>query len=237
MKRIFTLLTLIGLTGSAWAQCTPDASNTTDLITPSPQDLNTNLEVGIPYDETITLNVPADTTIFILTVDIDSVTISNVNGLPSGINYQCQNSNCSTPGGQQGCVSIFGTPDQAGTYNVILDITVHTASTTLPQTETITVIVSEPNSVANLTAEQVGLTVYPNPVKESANVRFNMSSESEVSVRVFNVLGGVVYQSQELGSVGVNSIELPSQSWNAGYYLLNIEIDGKQFNQKFSIIR
>jgi hypothetical protein len=236
MKRIFTLLALVGLTGTAWAQCTPDASNTSDLIYPAPQDLNTDLEVGVAYDETITLNVPADTTIFI-SVDIDSVTISNVSGLPSGINYQCQNSTCSTPGGQQGCVSIFGTPDQAGTYTVNLEITVHTALTTLPQTETITVVVSEPNSVANLTAEQVGLTVYPNPVKESANVRFNMSSESEVSVRVFNVLGGVVYQSQEIGSVGVNSIVLPSQSWNAGYYLLNIEIDGKQFNQKFSIIR
>ena len=129
MKQIFTLILIAFTTTYSWAQCSPDP-NATGIISPSPDSLDgTILEEGIYFEDTITINVPADTTVPTLgVVTIDSINVTNISGLPIGMTYACQNATCSTPGGAQGCVALYGTPQQAGSYTVTLNYTIYSST-------------------------------------------------------------------------------------------------------------
>ena len=53
---------------------------------------------------------------------VDSITLVNVNGLPSGISLSCNSSNCSYEGDTVGCVDIFGTTNSIGLHPISFDI-------------------------------------------------------------------------------------------------------------------
>lgn len=53
---------------------------------------------------------------------VDSITLVNVNGLPSGINLSCNSSNCSYVGDTVGCADIFGTTNSIGQHPISFDI-------------------------------------------------------------------------------------------------------------------
>jgi len=106
--------------------CAPDPQYTQPGIYP---DSITNLDSGIvniAYSDTITVIVPLDTISSICPcggcipcVDIDSIVLTNITGLPPGLSYQCVPPSCAFPGGTSGCVLISGTPTVAGTYNLL----------------------------------------------------------------------------------------------------------------------
>jgi len=239
MKQIFTLILIAFTTTYSWAQCTPDP-NSSGLISPSPGSLDgTTLEEGIYYEDTITLNVPADTLLpFVGLVTIDSINIASITGLPAGVTYGCQNATCSTSGGAQGCIAIYGTPQQAGTYNVNITFTVFNSG--LSRTESITLEVTNPGGatgVSEILAEQLALTLYPNPANSDVAVRYHLLEQEQVEVKVYNLLGGIVYQQNTQGTAGVNAMNIPASDWPAGYYLVSLVVNGQQFNQKLSVIR
>ena len=53
---------------------------------------------------------------------VDSITLVNVNGLPTGINLSCNSSNCSFEGDTVGCADIFGTTNMIGQHPISFDI-------------------------------------------------------------------------------------------------------------------
>ncbi len=133
MKRIFfTIIAFLALVPSGFSQC-PDPSITGMGFYP-PADQLPCIERGLPYSEVIQINLPAtfDTSLFgiAVTVTINTVTINNITGQPTGINYTCTPTNCQFPGGGAGCINLSGTTnDPAGTYNLAVSIT---ANVTVP---------------------------------------------------------------------------------------------------------
>ena len=132
---IFSILTVF----TSFSQCTPDFVYTSlglpGVYPPSIQIPNSPIPTGIAegslgsnYNQTLTLIVLEDTTLDIgfllpaaavtamnvagistvMTVDINHVTF-DIQGLPSGINSQCDISNCQYPSGIDGCVKLSGT--------------------------------------------------------------------------------------------------------------------------------
>lgn len=143
------ILTLIlsAWTSNATAQCTPDP-NATGLVYPD------TLQTACPnqfYDVTLTLNIPADTTILVggfnVTATIDSVQLDSLLGLPSGLSFQCFPASCVFPGGSQGCVRVYGTPTDTGEFDITIAGTIYaiafgsaqTFSDILPAQQTLTV--------------------------------------------------------------------------------------------------
>lgn len=114
---------------SANAQCTPDPQFTSVGFHP---DSITGLPIACEsaaYNETITIISPVDTVLAGFTIAVDSVHISNVSGLPTGLVADCQNPNCSwlpviNPAS---CLSINGTPGvgTAGTYPLVITYDVY----------------------------------------------------------------------------------------------------------------
>ena len=85
--------------------------------------------------------------------------------------------------------------------------------------------------------ESVGLNLYPNPSIGKVNIDFNLSAQSNVSVVVTDMLGRTVetipstsYQTGETTLVvGANN------AYQAGVYLVNINIDGQHIAKKVII--
>ncbi|MEL6697859.1 MAG: T9SS type A sorting domain-containing protein [Bacteroidota bacterium] len=101
--------------------CTPDTSFSAPGIYPS--TLPTICE-GSPYDQTITFVIPADTLLagFGL-VDIDSIALNGIIGLPNGLSFSCNPTSCNLPGGAASCVNITGTATDTGTFLLDLNVT------------------------------------------------------------------------------------------------------------------
>ena len=53
---------------------------------------------------------------------VDSLKLVSVIGLPNGISWFCNNSNCSWLGDDVGCIELFGTPTVGGVYDLIFQI-------------------------------------------------------------------------------------------------------------------
>ena len=53
---------------------------------------------------------------------VDSITLVNVNGLPTGISLSCNSSNCSYEADTVGCADIFGTTNLIGQHPISFDI-------------------------------------------------------------------------------------------------------------------
>jgi len=119
------------------SQCIPDTSisNSTwglwpDTIQNLPNAIitlnyNTVLQLKTPITVDEVVDQPVD--VGGLTLDltgwpVDSLKLVNVIGLPSGITWSCDNSNCSWLGDDVGCIELFGTPTVGGVYDLTFQI-------------------------------------------------------------------------------------------------------------------
>jgi hypothetical protein len=139
MKRIiFTTLSLLllGLYSNA-QNCTPATGLPADFVgvypvseyylpcdTIIPMDAAAN--VNCPYEFTFTAFVPTTIESGGLTLDAQNVVINSVDGLPNGLTWACEPSNCVFPAGQAGCMVISGIPnDVLGNYELAVSATVN----------------------------------------------------------------------------------------------------------------
>ncbi|MBI9037815.1 MAG: T9SS type A sorting domain-containing protein [Bacteroidales bacterium] len=81
------------------------------------------------------------------------------------------------------------------------------------------------------------LNIFPNPFSKTTEVDFNLSEQQDVSLCVFNIIGEIVYKSDE-GKIeaGNHKIKINRKNLIAGVYFLRISIGKKVVTQKFSII-
>ncbi|MDP5172022.1 MAG: T9SS type A sorting domain-containing protein [Bacteroidia bacterium] len=119
------LLTLPML-GSAQV-CVPDPAFTAPGIYPPTLPAAC---VGLPYNTSLTLVVPVDTTVALppfgtFTLPIDSIVLDNILGLPAGFTLGCNPSSCGVAGGASGCINISGTPTMADTIDLEVAITIY----------------------------------------------------------------------------------------------------------------
>lgn len=74
----------------------------------------------------------------------------------------------------------------------------------------------------------VSIDVYPNPIKESFNVKFNLAQDGSASLRVFDLSGKVLVQ-ENMGTyqAGSHLYEVNSSDFEAGIYLVEV-ISGQE---------
>jgi len=71
--------------------------------------------------------------------------------------------------------------------------------------------------------EGLHLSVFPNPVSETAALSFVLGSDEAGSVEVFDALGRQVYHSGEQNFVqGPNLVQLPAAGWSKGVYIVRL---------------
>jgi hypothetical protein len=69
--------------------------------------------------------------------------------------------------------------------------------------------------------------VYPNPARETVNVRYWADTAGDLSLQLLNESGQSVRQQIQSVTAGENLINLPVQDLNRGFYILSL-IQGQQ---------
>jgi hypothetical protein len=83
----------------------------------------------------------------------------------------------------------------------------------------------------------VNLNLYPNPSEGKINIDFNLSEQHTIAVNITDLLGRVVdIVNTKLYHVGETSLTIGADNtYKAGIYLVNIDIDGQRISKKVLI--
>ncbi len=244
--KIFTACISIFLINSfVNAQCTPDLSIVNTGVYPA---ILPDARVGQTYAEILQFHVTKDTMVTIpifgtTKANVDSFTIVQVNGIPNGMSFQCNTTNCTIPGGGNGCADIKGTPTQKGVYplEIILKIKVSIgilgSQTVYDTLNAYTLTVNGGVSVKNVNQnENFDYQIFPNPIK---NNQFNLSvwnkNSNHCTVKVFNIQGALVAMQLINLNTGFNQQNIQLEGIAKGIYLLQIENEKNQFHEKIVV--
>jgi len=72
-------------------------------------------------------------------------------------------------------------------------------------------------------AESGNLLLYPNPVRDNLQVRYESSSEENITITIINIQGAVVFQQIMKSQAGTNDVNIPVLTFQKGMYLCRIQ--------------
>jgi hypothetical protein len=233
----------IGATVAKAQVCTPDPLVLLAGIPgvyPNPL-ITSNLAAGdqnVPYTERFTMVVPEDTTIDLssyigfpfpaITVSVNYQTVTAITGLPSGLNYTCDLSNCQWAGGINGCIQVAGTPTQGGTFNIGMTTAYNV---TVPQQVPViggsAIDVPIPGLGWTMDVTAVGVRDAqtnslwiaqnaPNPFHGTTKITYHAPKPSAIQFVVTDLMGKVMHTEQMRATAGDNTISFDATDLAAG---------------------
>ena len=96
---------------------------------------------------------------------------------------------------------------------------------TLNLTASITTGINELNNV-----QENSLNIYPNPMNGNCFINFNAPAQSSTTIKLYDITGSLIAQSQEVLSKGNHSFSL--SGLNSGIYLIKIESENFSYLEK-----
>lgn len=248
MRLIFYVLTTLFSAGLTFGQtCTPLQSwADTVEIGAYPDTLVNFPDAGVDvfYSTDLNFKVPdavtdkLDPSGNFVGNEIVSFVVNSVDGIPEGINFNCNATNCEYLGGENGCANIFGTPTTPGTYDIVINITATINLVLVPglpptpvdQDTEFTgykIVVQEDLSTSVISLDE--LAVYPNPFNNELIIS-NPNNET-LAIQLINSLGEVVLVDQ------INELEknLDTSSLPSGVYTL--VSSNNKLNQQIKVVK
>ena len=189
--RHIIFLALVSLAVTVQAQnCTPD---TTIKVAGFYPNKLADGNVGTPYSQTVMVLSFKDTSVVVggskQKVTIDSLKLTKVIGLPTGMGYLCFEPRCIYLPSKVRCIKLSGTPTASGVFPLKFAITAYAKVNGF-------IPVSQPDTIKNFSITITGGTaqitensttairVYPNPVTNQIFV-----SGCKVTPQIYNALG------------------------------------------------
>lgn len=251
MKKLLLVLVTALAGAGANAQCTPNPLYADSVFGVWP-DTTENFASGILgqfYTDTLNLIVPQDAELIdpeFPAIDIDSIQLVAVQGLPPGLTVNCNSqtpASCTYLPSQLGCGLIEGTPTATGTYPIQLDVLAW-FTFLFPQSQEVSftgyeIVVSD-NNTAVLALSGAGITQVrnvPNPFTARTTIEFNASRTGAARVRVFNLVGEEMWDDLVQTKVGVNKVVFEGAEFPAGVYLYKIESGSDTYTGRMALQR
>ena len=238
---------------TSYSQCTPDFLYTSlgipGVYPPPIQIPNIPVPTGISegnvgsnYNQTITVIVLQDTTLdvgsflpaaavaamnlagisTVMNVGVNYITF-DVQGLPNGLSYQCDNSNCEYSSGSDGCIKLSGSPTSSGTFPFDVNMTINIQIPTIPgilpsmtvdipsfTAVTYDLVINETTSLQNFSSYS---EIYPNPTKNNITIK----TDSPKQINIYNTIGKLILSEEIDGIYFFNTSKL-----NRGLYLIEL---------------
>jgi len=91
--------------------------------------------------------------------------------------------------------------------------------------------------VTNVQAGLEGLTVFPNPAQDAANVSFTLAKASSVQVQVVDALGRTVSTQSEQMTAGAQKVRIELATLAAGVYSVMVRTEGGNVSQTLSVVK
>ena len=217
---------------------------------------------GEVYNTSVGLRIPVDTAfMYDLTddgidnpelfegVNLVSIKITEVTGVPMGFAYACDNGLCEWSGGNYGCVSLYSSssvdPFLAGVYplNFILEVdaTYEVFGFPIALDDIVVddllnyyVLVIEDeqsSSIGEIIDSRIFqlIKAFPNPVTDDLTLQYGNNNEEEVDIRMHDILGNIVMSKKHQSHFGYNEIKLDASILTPGIYTLSIANNSDSF--------
>ena len=246
MKKILLLFLLLAGIQMAVAQsCEPDPQYA-DFPAgvyplPDPEGAPLTLPMGYenqPYELLFTAVVP-DTAFISLNgdpdnvtpIDLTNVTLDSITGLPPGLSYDCNPSDCIFPELTEGCVLVSGTPEQAGTYSLVVYTTVPinpiiSIQITFPgdlAAGEYNIIIDEDIAIDDPIKDVIGLGQnVPNPFSDVTEIQVDTKQSGTFEFKVYNIIGKLLHEEEVSLSVGQNTITFDGSHLHSGMYFYSV---------------
>ena len=266
---LFTLLFTLSLTVLAQqSPCVPDASlqDSTFGLWPDTIENLPIAQLDTYYEEHIQIKTPATVgevmgdpyeidvlgfPVNIAPLEIDSIKLVGVTGLPSVMSTYLSNPDSVFMGDDIACVTLFGTPgvDELGTHDIslIIDgwINVSVIGTVslydqLGDYETIDgyrlVVQSEMVSIYENNDMSFSLSQNsPNPFSNRTSIEFNSTTEGEYLFSIINLLGEIQDQRIINANYGSNKIDVDASALSSGIYFYTLSNAQRMITKKMII--
>ncbi len=233
-KLLLTLAIFISGTILLNAQCTNIIYTSSGL---HPDSLR-HADATIPYYDTLTVIVPVDTTINYagtpILVQIDSIALISITGLPSGFVYLINHHNWNHI--SPGCIFISGTPThanaltQSGIYPIIINMKgyftspIGSANYQLPAYTNDTLKIRN-NTYGLTNIDKSKFDVFqnsPNPFSKNTTIVFTSPNSEKYNFTVLNVIGEKVFEKVVNASMGENKIDFSAGELPSGIYMYKL---------------
>ncbi len=259
MKRLFySVLALIsfGFSIDSNAQCTPDPTYT-DLVTYPPASVLSNDTVWLPpvtgpgYSQTFFLNIPNNINQGTINADITTFKLISLTGLPLGLDKQCNPTNCEFPGGQTGCIEIFGDADNSvvngATYILDIqfaaDVIINSIQTTLDNAAINQIIGTEyvfaMKTGGTVGVEELGfsseVSLFPNPSQGNSILSFDSKSAKDLTVSILDAQGRTINWFNTNTVEGKNSIDINTNGYASGIYQVVLSNNKGSYSTKLVV--
>jgi hypothetical protein len=177
------------------SQCVPNTS-ISGYFSPTFEEGLPDATVGTAYDATIHMHVPTDTVI-VITFTVDSIKLLDVEGLPNGVTWACNASDCIMPGGSYGCIQLSGTPNdygQVGQNDLTAKFMLYLSgavnqSVSYDVTDYSIELGGAPAAVNDLKAKKLRFTTDQSPASIHSSFAFDLPASGNYSLTVYTLLG------------------------------------------------
>jgi len=234
-----------------------------DTLTALPHALT-----GSMFSEYVGIRIPADTSLvydigsgpqLFEDVEILSIAITSVEGLPMGFEYACDTPECNWAGGDYGCASLYTTSPvavglagggiQAYPLNFILSVDANYSlfGIPVPLTDVVVndlldyyVLVIEEDNSSNtndiVDARQfTHLGTIPNPATSNCSIQYGNDDNSIVEFKLYDVLGNLVFANNYQSKIGYNKIDLNLNQFNSGIYTFTLSNDNHNITKRIIV--
>ena len=221
MKKLFFALFFTATLMANAQLCTPDTTIKVPGFYPSQL---ADGAVGTPYNQTVMILSFKDTSAVVggskQKVTIDSLKLTKVIGLPTGMGYVCYEPRCIYLPSAVRCIKLNGTPNQAGLFPLKFAVTAYAKLNgffPVAQPDTIknfSLLITGTSDVATIQSMDQ-LAVFPNPVKDVLHVAHHSGKQPQI----ISLTGAIITASweQENGLWSANTSAIPS-----GVYALKV---------------
>lgn len=80
------------------------------------------------------------------------------------------------------------------------------------------------------------MNIFPNPVSDILNISFNLFETSDINIRVYDLMGKVVYETyQGMSLIGIKEYSINLRDLNSGFYLLKLNVGEDSYVKKISV--
>jgi hypothetical protein len=240
--RLFAPVAVFILTGMlAYGQCIPDTANCKDTGAPGeicPRYLP-DATVNVPYDQTITVIPPGQAIVNEVPLEIVYIEIDSVKNIPEGIDYYPNASELYADSAY--CIQVTGTPGVAGEYQLAIYVSpfIYYMDAIIkgPQVlndTSVTMIVHEASGLdPNQAREFRVIQNVPNPFSEVTRIGFFTPFDDRIELKVFNILGKMVYQEKQGSPPGEYYFDFNGSSLLPGTYFYRISNSKGHYTGKF----
>jgi hypothetical protein len=254
-KILFALTILFSYSGSVFSQACNIQAVDTGLISP-PIDSIPCIIRGLPYTEVAQISLLGQ---FNGIIQVDSMVITSVSGLPAGISYAPNPSSGVLYGATNGCLAFSGTTnDSAGIYNLTFNgYIVVTSPGAGTQSYSLSQIAQlegapvpaysfevinggdscRPQVISALSSNNMyasaGWSIYPNPNAGIFNVVSGWEGEENINLVLSDISGRIVYSQKQPTVPG--SLQVDISSFSRGVYFVQIQSTKGLYTKKIIV--